>query len=61
MSKHAPQPERSVMTWDGGEHAQRLSLPPTARRLSVCRRNAVANAYTDEYPTRSAISANVVS
>jgi uncharacterized membrane protein len=36
---HPPQgpdrSKRSVMTWDGGEHAQRLSLPPTARRLSV--------------------------
>jgi hypothetical protein len=23
------------MTWDGGEHAQRLSLPPAARRFSA--------------------------
>ena len=33
------------MTWDGGEHAQRFSLPPTARRLSVvpteCRRERI--------------------
>jgi hypothetical protein len=33
------------MTWDGGEPALRLSLPPTAQRLSVvsteCRRERI--------------------
>jgi hypothetical protein len=43
------------MTWDGGEHAQRLSLPPAARRFSVvptegpyltrCRRNGTSQTH----------------
>jgi ketosteroid isomerase-like protein len=50
------------MTWDGREHAPRLSLPPTARRFSVvpteCRRERIhsdntggsaSNSYSNRY------------